>query len=124
MENLQRSFRLRQHQANDGAVSRIDNIQRHDADIGRIELAKNLEKAANAVFRENVELAHAGPIAGSSCRIANGRSFIAVTHVWDSLLANMQYTKIYRRRSNDKLNSGFEFADFRLRAPDLKKTLR
>src|SRR5439155_23810005 len=101
MENLQRSFRLRQHQANDGAVSRIDDIQRHDADIGRIELAKNLEKAADAVFRKDVELAHARPIASSGRRIADCRSFIAVTHVWDSLLANMQYTKICQRRSND-----------------------
>jgi len=124
LEPLRAAARSVAHVIGRSARLARDDHERDDAHVGGLEAADHIQQGANAVLQEDIELAHARPITSSSRRIADGRPFIAVTHVWDSLLANMQYTKIYRQRSNDKLNSGFEFADFRLRAPDLKKTLR
>src|SRR5262245_50663332 len=62
LQDLQASFRIAQHQADDRAVGKVVNSQRDDANIGGLKPPHDIEKRADAVLEKDIELADTRPI--------------------------------------------------------------
>src|SRR5262249_36954315 len=63
LEDFQGPLGVAEHQADDGAVGRVDDGDRDDVDVGRLEAADDVGQGADAGGGEDGETAHARPSA-------------------------------------------------------------
>ena len=103
-ENLGSPLGVADHKPKNGAVGRVDDRDRHDADVGVLEAAQDVDHRPDAVGQEHVELAHARPVA-AACGGVIGAGILSETHACPPVLIT-DYTKtIYARSTGLRVRS-------------------